>query len=678
MEASQRLWTRADWGWFAAGAASLILSLSFFIPWRPYLVHSADLDDSWMLALNVLFASGAQFGRDVVFTYGPWGFLDTRCYYPQTYALMVLGWAFFAFVFWRTCWVVSRRHISKPGIAFVWLTAILGLAALGIEATSATLLFLTAVAVVYFFNSDARPWSVTSVLLVAAVALASLVKFSYFIAALLAIAPIAVDQLRRKQAPSVLLLFGSFYLGLYLLAGQRVSSLGPYLRVSTHLAAHYTDAMSYATGSLWQRSVSSPDVPPLDLFCFLFASSLLAAAVVAAESRRRTWACLLPLSALGGVLFMIYKWGYVRHEMPHAPLATMALLAVAILYLPPLRSLLPGRRWGWRVAGVVLTAAMVCGATVYDSIDRGLPAYFIRSLLAQMPSNFACAIRLGLGASPLRAKYADALAEIRNWSPAPQVQGTVDVYPWNQSVAIAYGLPYRPRPVFQSYCAYSPELARINVDYLRGPRAPDAILFDVAAGPRLQHFPPADDGPSWPELLTRYDFEQASRSFLLLRKSSRPRAYALWPIPQVEARFDTPIAVPTTEDGPVWVQMTIEPTVAGRILSAAYKDPELFMTVTLPGGHEQRYRLIAGEAKAGFLLSPVIANRQAFAALASPQWRQRLRDNQVMSIRLSDRGWIGKTWAYRQVVLIKFYHLRFDRVPIEAKLASSDGPPGSR
>lgn len=413
-----RKWTRTDWAWFGAGALSLFLSLSFVVPWRPYLVRSGELDDSWMLALNALFGGDLQFGRDLLFTYGPWGFLDTRCYYPQTYAVMVLVWAFVALVLWRACWLISRQYISRPGVAFIWLVATLGCAALEVRLLNATLMFLIATLVVYYFYVDSRTLSATSVLLVGAVALASLVKFSYLLTAAVAVLPITADQLRRKQVPSVLLMFCTFFGVLFLLAKQRVSSLWPYLTTSMHMAAHYTDAMSL-----------SPRVPPVDLASWIITASLLIAVVLVKEWRQHKWSAVVSVSALSGILFMTYKWGYVRHDRTHAAPATLALLAMVCLYVPSLRALLPGRRWGWKLAGVVVAAMMVCWATVSFSAHRALPVHFARSLFARIPANLGAAVRLGLGTSSLPVEYAEALAEIRRASPLPALHGPVRCLP---------------------------------------------------------------------------------------------------------------------------------------------------------------------------------------------------------------------------------------------------------
>src|SRR5205085_7179746 len=74
------------------------------------------------------------------------------------------------------------------------------------------------------------------------------------------------------------------------------------------------------------------------------------------------------------------------------------------------------------------------------------------------------------------ALFARDLASIRARVPRPPVEGTVDVYGNWQSVAIAHGLDYRPRPVFQSYIAYDAALATMNADHLRD-APPRSILF---------------------------------------------------------------------------------------------------------------------------------------------------------------------------------------------------------
>ena len=75
----------------------------------------------------------------------------------------------------------------------------------------------------------------------------------------------------------------------------------------------------------------------------------------------------------------------------------------------------------------------------------------------------------------------------------PQLNGDVDVYPWQQDVVFAYGLHYHPRPVIQSYSAYTPKLAEINAAFLRDGQSAENILFRVESF--CMQYPSLDDRP---------------------------------------------------------------------------------------------------------------------------------------------------------------------------------------
>jgi hypothetical protein len=62
--------------WLAA-TTSLVFAFSRFLPsGRPGSYNIAD--DSWIQMLHTAFVERLQFGRDIVFTFGPWGFLYGR------------------------------------------------------------------------------------------------------------------------------------------------------------------------------------------------------------------------------------------------------------------------------------------------------------------------------------------------------------------------------------------------------------------------------------------------------------------------------------------------------------------------------------------------------------------------------------------------------------------------
>ena len=61
------------------------------------------IDNAWTQVLHVVFSRHWQFGRDIVFTYGPWGFL-AKGYYPPTYPVSVIAWMILSLVFLCAGW----------------------------------------------------------------------------------------------------------------------------------------------------------------------------------------------------------------------------------------------------------------------------------------------------------------------------------------------------------------------------------------------------------------------------------------------------------------------------------------------------------------------------------------------------------------------------------------------
>src|SRR5271168_2751020 len=52
----------------------------------------SSLDGSWQEMLIHAHASGLQFGRDIIYTWGPWGFLANRYHLGSLEAVPILVW----------------------------------------------------------------------------------------------------------------------------------------------------------------------------------------------------------------------------------------------------------------------------------------------------------------------------------------------------------------------------------------------------------------------------------------------------------------------------------------------------------------------------------------------------------------------------------------------------------
>jgi len=77
------------------------------------------LDPSWLFGINYFFAHSIQFGSEVVFTYGPLGFLSHAVPIGNNFEIALFFWTAVQFIFlWLLFSVVSSYHKDSPH----WLT----------------------------------------------------------------------------------------------------------------------------------------------------------------------------------------------------------------------------------------------------------------------------------------------------------------------------------------------------------------------------------------------------------------------------------------------------------------------------------------------------------------------------------------------------------------------------
>jgi hypothetical protein len=312
---------------------------------------------------------------------------------------------------------------------------------------------------------------------------------------------------------------------------------------------------------------------------------------------------------------------------------------------------------GW--AGLILLDGILFfSSTTFNNgypkdrmLAQWVRTFSVQSILA--PAKLLC------DPGNLRKAYEGYLVKIRNEFPIPPLEGDVDVYPWNQAALFAHGLRYHPRPIIQSYSAYTPELAELNAAHLRSDRAASNILFEI----RLvnDRYPSLDDGRSWPELLTRYDIKGTTGTFVLLKRSATPREYHLTPFKDMPVHFGEPIMLPDTTNGPIWAEMEINKSFLGSVVSTFYKPPVLLLMVSLRDGRQLCFHLIPGLVRSGFLLSPLIQNTPSFISLAAADGWSDLAGLEVTSVTVSAVTQSHSTPCYQSPMRLRLYHLDYPR-----------------
>ena len=519
-------------------AVLLLYTLCVFVPWNISLPPN-DLDASWNVVLQWAHVHKIDFGKNLIFTYGPWGFVNLR-YMPALFGWAVLTWSVLAVGFFLAAWKIAGGLPSRKwaaGFMLLFITLAGGPVRQFQDVRIAMIGWL--LLLIYFYFDDS-PWEAGKIILTIGLAWVGLIKTSTFSTAVPVLGVITIDQVLRKRIPSFLICYIGSFIALWLLAGQPLGSLGAYLSHSLTVVSGYTEGL--------QQFVASEDT---DVLAFVIAVSMLFAmlgmmhpwyryrserslrrvideTLVAAPNRGGTvehGKSILGAMGFAAALFAIFKTGYVRHDI-HEIIATASLgliaLAIGATVWPRVDEPLAK-------AFIAVACVGILGLAWYseESCLGKSEAELALGTVGIVPNSIATAIDWLSGGEGIRLDYEKQKLPLPDGL-AKEIVGPVDSYSIGQRVLIDNNLDYRPRPVFQSYYTYSAELSRLNAEFLAGASAPETVLFRLQ--PIDEHYPSQDDALSIPELLTRYDLKDAARTQLVLRRSQSPRSFSLVPL----------------------------------------------------------------------------------------------------------------------------------------------------
>jgi len=634
----------------AAPAAVLLHALLRLPPWWPRQLGPL-LDPSWEWTYHEAWLRGWVCGRDLQFTYGPWGFVPGAYYHPGTFAAMLAVHALLVALTTLAAWSLLRGWSGSPWKAAAWTAAWVETIRVFLPGQTMFAHLALLLLVAHFGRREgregpreARAAELRVHLLAAGAALAALFKFTLFLGALAALVPVVAERvLLARRWPWAGATFAGALLLAWLAAGQPPDALPAYLSSSAAISSGYSEAMGFPG-------------PVLHLALFVPACALVLGLLGRATDGRGRAARGLFLAGLLGQAFLLWKSAFVRHDW-HAVIAPATLLPWLVLGLACAGSRRPGARGRIVLAASAASVLALAHVVFAEVTDHGLPGTFAASLRA-WPGDARDAARAVLGRTSFAAGHEAALELIRREYPLPPVAGMVDVYPTTQALALAHGMDYRPRPVIQSYCAFTGELARRNAEHLAGPGGPEHVLFAII--PVDQRYPALEDGLSWPVLLSRYDVQGVHSRHALLRRSPTPRVARLTPASRGEIRFGSQVKLPETPPGTLlWARIGVDATPAGRAATFLLRPPVVLLTVRLRDGAVRAFRLVPELARAGFLLSPLVGNAEDFARVARAGTGVPLAAYDVLHLGVSGADTIEPSYAYEPACTLELSVLEF-------------------
>jgi hypothetical protein len=324
------------------------------------------------------------------------------------------------------------------------------------------------------------------------------------------------------------------------------------------------------------------------------------------RNRRRSIACFV---ILGAFLYLNWKHGFVRADGHMLGFFYSGLLIS--LGFPALFDETGRRAWIGRVFLVPVALLGIWGVrdTLPPVVDyaAGIAQEKVVKNLKAL-SNWST-VKQDLESQVTVQRKAADMPKTR----AAIGRSSVDVLGFEQAVAMLNQFNYTARPVFQSYTAYTPQLAALNAAFIASPRAPEYMLVKLEV---IDERPVMlDDAPLLQLFPHFYRFVLKENGYQLWRRRPAPPSVELL-APRALTRLTVPVGTRRTlgefQTTPLWVQMDLAPSLLGRLRNLLYKPPIVHLRLTDNAGKEVVYRLPLLEAQSGFMLNPLITDIDGF------------------------------------------------------------------
>lgn len=390
-----------------------------------------------------------------------------------------------------------------------------------------------------------------------------------------------------------------FYVIYYLCLAVTIFSSHPslvdYLKNSLDVASNYSSAMSLV-GSRRELILA---VSELVLISILL--------VLVARAGNLGFALALFLC-----LFLAFKHGFVRHSVNHIIIFSWGTLIAVSLSLPKLRAVRL-QKFLYLLYSYILIIAFIFWIPIGVSSPRSIaPSMAIANLshifnLSSLQASVRVNSNANLAAKKLPASMTSIVEDKK-----------IDIVPWEISLVAANNLNWKPRPIFQSYSAYTTTLDNINFKSLSTePR--DYIFYDFSAIDGRHPF--FDEPRTFAYIFCNYKLNSYLPKSIEKNKFSYPiNLLLLEKLPasgcsssvsisdKSTVRWDNSQDIKASDRSIILAKVKFKYSLFGKIYKSLFRSPPVTMQVTYVDGSERDYRIIPENSKNGVIVSHLPKN----------------------------------------------------------------------
>jgi hypothetical protein len=587
---------------YARTALSYIL-LFFFIfllfPTVFFKAPESGVDPSWMVGMNLAQKYKLDFGRDVVYTYGPLGIFKARySIYVSKFAYLAGDLFFLAMLFLMLKDFLKKNFQLAP-VIFIFLCFLLDQNA---EVDQWHYFFLLYFLIAYVREPD-RFFPL---------ALAGLESFfclfykanAGIVAMGLVLATIHYALATKKLAlRSYAVVMLSYIASLLITARFLRTELTGFVKGGLQFIAGYADAMAFPLSCRFGLIAGSGSVV---IVLLLLAAAIL---VFVKFIRNRNFVedrdtffiyCLVGISA-----FVWFKSGLVRSGHARYFFYIMGPLAL-LLYLQTPATL--GKKAVAALCWGILTTTWVVMSILPPADKPNEVRFGLPPLLGKLYGIKVYFI--GWRQYDEARRLADSTAELPNPFKAVIGLGSTDVFPSEISRIYFKGLRYDPRPSLQSYAAYNVYLDSIDAVKYTSTTAPDFVLYDYQSVD--DRFAWLDESRTKLALLTNYAPVTQIEGELVLRKRKDPKVLIKSAEQTLMVKMGQEIPV-RKSNSLQFSRFLIDFNLTGKLRNFFFQPPLLKISITLENGETRSFkRAVRSVLADGVILNKYVEGNDEF------------------------------------------------------------------
>lgn len=550
------------------------------------------IDDAWIMTLNHALLQQWTWGKDIVYTYGPLGFLATRLGYGIPRWLFA---AFDLFIVLNFFWVF-RDFIRSSGDKFLAVLFVCCITLLVQTFTGVGIAWIMLFLLCFCIGKlHADPRLGLFLYLSLLITLSFFLKLNTgLIGALLHVACLLNLYVFKKIPLSkAMLLLPLPFLLIVLAAIPLHVSLPGYIRGAFEVIKGYNDVMYLH---------EDPAGTAHALYLIFYALLLFYLVIAGLFLRNRQYIYLLFAGMAILYVFLLKKQAVIRSDAQHIEefyAYSSLILMVGSTVLPS-----PRQQRFYLGSAFVITLATLLLFSKKRPVDE------------------AFTMRYGIFSDYTRQfgeydgyHYLDQ-AEKR-YIPSTILQKIgkqpVDIFPWDINYALRNMLHYQPRPVFQSFSTYTDYLQRLNQSAYEQ-HAPAFILYDYDAIDNRHPF--NDELAANLFIVKNYQvadtFTSNGRWLLLLEKKATTSPVHVVALGDTTAATGTDIRI---SDSCTFLSIDLDHTFKGRLQALWDKPPQVQVLYEDANGNQVSYRTSRELLKAGIMVRNMLSNNHDFANL---------------------------------------------------------------